>query len=677
MKVQQADVVVLGGGAAGLSAALAAAESGATVAVVSKVYPMRSHTVAAEGGAAGVHRSSDSVQLHAEDTFRAGAGLAEPAAVEYVVNQAPVELARLERLGMPFSRLDDGDVATRPFGGMSQPRTWFAADKTGFHLLHTLFQTALSCENIKFFNEYFALDLFLSPGQQGLLTCSQADGVPVLFVAPALIIATGGYARAWGTSTNAAIVTGDGQALALRAGLPLRDMEFVQWHPTCLPGTGFLITEAARGEGGVLLDKDGKRYLADYGLGPETPVGQPQPRQMELGPRDALSGAFASAVADGRTRQLTWIDLTRQPSSDDNHPSSAELSPSKSPGTPEPDQSRRSSSDDTQSRRSSSDGSRVSRPRDTQPITRQIDVVDLDLTHLGPRVLAERLPLVLDLARRYARVDATKQPIPICPAAHYTMGGIPTDTSGQVLNAESQPVPGLFAAGECAATGLHGANRLGSNSLVETLVMGRAAGLAAASISTITLHDAAAPSSTTTPPDGAAAKSATAAASSPESTKQAPDQNARNPESEFLDLAQARWDSWLALRGNGSENHYQLQAELGELLNQNFGIRVNTAGLTAAAEKIAELQQRYQSVAVSDTCDQYNTDWQQAIELGYLLDCAQATVAAALARQESRGAFHNTDFPTPDTNPKHSLVWFIDSEWTVQHRPVGQTGGAA
>lgn len=222
-------------------------------------------------------------------------------------------------------------------------------------------------------------------------------------------------------------MTGDGLALALRAGLPLRDMEFVQWHPTCLPGTGFLITEAARGEGGVLLDKDGKRYLADYGLGPVTAVGHPEPRKMELGPRDALSNAFAQAVKDGRTRKLEYPLLSSG--------------------------------------------------------TREIDVVDLDLTHLGAEVLKAKLPLVLDLARRYARVDATKQPIPICPAAHYTMGGIPTNTQAQVLDAAGNAVPGLFAAGECASTGLHGANRLGSNSLVETLVMGRTAGTKAASTS--------------------------------------------------------------------------------------------------------------------------------------------------------------------------------------------------
>ena len=673
MRTETADVVILGGGAAGLSAALAAAEAGASVALVSKVYPMRSHTVAAEGGAAGVHRASDSVELHAADTIRAGAGLAEPAAVNYVVSQAPVELARLERLGMPFSRTDDGDVATRPFGGMSQPRTWYAADKTGFHLLHTLFQTVLQYPNVKLFAEYFALDLILpssgmgaldsaasaqsdgsasaashtenlvksdNVSQVGLLTYSQGDGEPVFFVSPALVIATGGYARAWGTSTNAAIVTGDGQALALRAGLPLRDMEFVQWHPTCLPGSGFLITEAARGEGGVLLDKDGKRYLAAYGLGPETPIGQPEARRMELGPRDALSQAFASAVADGRTRKLPYSSLVT--SSLD----SATATPTgKLPQSGKRPQLRNFAQNDGQGTSASGErrGPTQSSCAQSQrygdagpPGTRLIDVVDLDLTHLGPGVLKEKLPLILDLAKRYARVDATKQPIPICPAAHYTMGGIPTDVDGRVLDVNGQPVPGVYAAGECASTGLHGANRLGSNSLVETLVMGRTAGTAASAGNAFAQNDELVPTVT----------------------------------EHLLNQADQAWRGWFAMLGSGNENHYQLQSELGELLDQHFGIRITTEGLAAAASGIEKLRDRYAHVRVDDLNDKYNTDWQQAVELGFMLDCARATVAAAQARHESRGAFQNLDYPDTEPTPQHSEVKQLGSELLVELRGV-------
>jgi len=642
MRTELFDVVILGGGAAGLSAALAAAEVGAAgleasgggvagsgsqlrVAVVSKVYPMRSHTVAAEGGAAGVHRDSDTFELHEADTLRAGAGLAEPAAVKYVVEQAPVELARLEHLGMPFSRTDDGDVETRRFGGMSQPRTWFAADKTGFHLLHTVYQSCLQYPNIEFFNEYFAFDLKLpnpqvadcrvkepvggrelnpddlpnspaaipnpSPcaqsqgpvGQIGLLTYSQGDGEPVLFLSPTLIIATGGYARAWGTSTNAAIVTGDGQALALRAGIPLRDMEFVQWHPTCLPGSGILITEAARGEGGVLLDKNGERYLADYGLGPVTAIGHPEPRQMELGPRDALSQAFIAAKADGRTRKLPGTDL---------------------------------------------------------------DVVDLDLTHLGAGALKEKLPLILELAKRYARVDATKQPIPICPAAHYTMGGIPTNTDGQVIGSIQfrQLVPGLYAAGECASTGLHGANRLGSNSLVETLVMGRTAGA----------HAAAAASN---------AKNQLAGAEN------------RKPHRNLLHWAQRTWDKerdkWgeSAENKKRTENHHQLQAELGASLDQNYGIRLTPEGIEQLGNDLQSLITRYKNVKIAYINAKYNTDWQQAMELGFMLDCALVTYQAAKQRRESRGAFQRTDYPETDPVAQHisitrdTYIGKDDSEW--------------
>ena len=632
IRTVHAKVLIIGAGGAGLSAALAAADALAgpaidaadgevhgpptadaeahgaggspqetviPIAVVSKVFPMRSHTVAAEGGAAGVHRQDDSLASHVEDTIRGGAGLADQAAVDFTVTRAPAALAELERLGMPWSRTDDGDVAVRPFGGMSHPRTWYAADKTGFHLLHTLFQTALAHPTIHFFNEYLALELVLGgfdttpspdatpalgntppldppaqlePPQFALLTYSQPDGEPVLFQADAVILATGGYARAWASSTNADICTGDGHALALRAGLPLRDMEFVQWHPTCLPGTGLLITEAARGEGGVLRDRDGKRYLADYGLGSETPLGAPVTRTMELGPRDALSQAFEKLVADGRATLLDWPTITG---------------------------------------------------------TRQIPVAGLDLTHLSAEVLAEKLPFVTSLAKRYARVDPAQQPIPVAPAAHYVMGGVATDAVGQVLDG-SAPVPGLYAAGECACSGLHGANRLGSNSLVETLVIGQSAGKLAAEYAS------------SFGGGGLPLGSNRAAVST-------------HPLSGVF-VGGLPSESAGQERPGGELRVANIRAELGLILDSNVGIVTDGEKLAAAQSEIARLSAEYQTLHLNDTSQTYNTEWQQYLELGNLLLCAQATVAAGLARQESRGAFQRADFPATNATPQHSLT---------------------
>ncbi len=636
-RVEHADVVVVGGGAAGLSAALAAVESfraqgrdDAAVALISKVYPMRSHTVAAEGGAAGVvPGGADSQDSHIEDTLRGGAGLSHEEAVRFVVERAPLELARLERLGMPWSRDDAGQPAVRRFGGMSNPRTWFAADKTGFHLLHTLFQTTLREDGIRRFDEHLALDLLLSdddafasddtplashcapipsscaergtsggagsPGSnvpparrsvQGVVGYDQHRGETVIWLAPAVVLATGGYARAWGTSTNAGIVTGDGLTMALRAGLPLRDLEMVQVHPTCLPGNGLLITEAARGEGGVLVDANGERYLADYGLGPVTPVGAPEPRRMELGPRDQLSQAFWHADRAGRT-------------------------------TP----------------------------------TRDGGVVHLDLRHLGKAVIDERLPLVAGLARRFAGVDPVTELIPVRPAAHYTMGGIVTTADGQVLESDGAPVTGLFAAGECASTGLHGANRLGSNSLVETLVLGRATGSAAA-------------------------------ISRPSSCAKSQDPGLTAPVIErALDLASTH----LSMRGQGTEPPATLRRELGQILDTEVGIFRDAEGLARAAATLEDLAHRYKNVRVADTSPVFNTDWAQALELGAMLTLARGVVAAALQREESRGAHQRLDHPLTDDVARHSLVT-LGGDGTPQVRlePVdnavaqaaGTTGGA-
>lgn len=608
LRVEHADVVVVGGGAAGLSAAIAVAEAAAraadadsstrtpVVALVSKVYPMRSHTVAAEGGAAGVVGDDDSLDQHVADTLAGGAGLCEEDAVRFVVGRAAGELWRLERWGMPWSRSDDGHVAIRRFGGMSRARTWFAADRTGFHLLHTLFQTSLrysaDAGPIRRYDEHHVLDLVVdgSPGPgpgdgdgsgghvRGVVVHDQHRGEPLLLAAPAVVLATGGAARAWGTSTNAGIVTGDGMAMALRAGVPLRDLELLQFHPTGLPGSGILLTEAVRGEGGVLLDADGERYLADYGLGPETPVGSPVPRTMELGPRDRLSQAFWHADRDGRT-------------------------------IPSPDGG----------------------------------VVLLDLRHLGRERIAERLPLVASLAKQFAGVDPALEPVPVRPTAHYTMGGIRTDARG------ATEIGGLFAAGECASTGLHGANRLGSNSLVETLVVGRAAGEQALAWSR----------ERSTGGRGMTGGAAGAGA------------DRESVEADVVDRAAEVADRYLAMRGRGSEPPAAIRAELGRVLDADVGIYRDADGLRRALAAVEDLRARYDDVRVADTGAVLNTDWATTVELGATLLVAHAAVAAALAREESRGAHQRLDFPDTGDVAQHSLATLDPDGLRITHAPVG------
>jgi fumarate reductase flavoprotein subunit len=360
------DVIVIGGGAAGLRAAIAIAQvdPALDVAVVSKVYPMRSHTVSAEGGAAGVIKPADSVDAHIADTISGSDWLADQDAVEAFVRECPQELVQLEHWGCPWSREADGSVAVRPFGGMKIERTWFAADKTGFHLLHTLFQTSLKYPSIRRYDEWFVTKLLVEDGRcQGVTAIELRSGRLVLLAARAVIVCTGGAGRIYPFTTNAAIKTGDGMALAYRAGVPLKDMEFVQYHPTGLPGTGILITEAARGEGGILVNKDGYRYLQDYGLGPPDPW--PRLRAMELGPRDKLSQIFIYEREKGRT---------------------------------------------------------LTGPHG--------DFVYLDVRHLGEKTIDEKIPFVRELARRYVGIDPVTEPIPVRPVVHYMMGGVHTNVDG-------------------------------------------------------------------------------------------------------------------------------------------------------------------------------------------------------------------------------------------------------
>src|SRR5215469_10474194 len=366
MESHQHDVLIVGGGGAGLRAAIAVCEANPklSVAVISKVYPMRSHTVSAEGGAAGVIKPGDSLDEHAYDTISGGDWLCDQDAVETFVAEAPKELLRLEHWGCPWSREPDGHIAVRAFGGMKKRRTWFAADKTGFHMLHTLFQTTLKYNEIYRYDEWFVTKLLVDEGRvQGVVAIELMSGRIQAITAKAVIICTGGCGRVFPYTTNAAIKTGDGMALVYRAGGPLKDMEFVQYHPTGLPFTGILITEAARAEGGYLINKDGYRYLQDYNLGKPEP--KPVLRSMELGPRDRLSQAFVKEHEKGRT-----IETPYGP------------------------------------------------------------VVHLDVRHLGEQVIKAKIPFVSELCLKYQNIDPVKELIPVRPVVHYMMGGVHTDLQG-------------------------------------------------------------------------------------------------------------------------------------------------------------------------------------------------------------------------------------------------------
>ena len=569
MEIIHTDVAIVGAGGAGLRAAIeiARAAPDKTVHLISKVYPMRSHTVAAEGGSAGVVRDDDSLENHFNDTVSGGDWLCEQDVVQYFVEHATEEMIQLEHWGCPWSRLPDGRANVRRFGGMKIPRTWFAADKTGFHMLHTLFQTSLQYPNIQRLDEHFALDLLVDNGQlQGVLCYDLQNGTARAVQAKSVIIATGGAGRVFAFNTNGGIVTGDGMAMAYRHGVPLRDMEFVQYHPTGLPGSGILMTEGCRGEGGILVNKDGYRYLQDYGLGPETPVGEPKNKYMELGPRDRLSQAFYHEWKAGRT---------------------------------------------------------VSTPRG--------DVVYLDLRHLGEAFINERLPFIRSLAQKFAGVDPVNEPIPVRPTAHYTMGGIETDGRCQTR------LPGLFAVGECASVGLHGANRLGSNSLAELCVFGKVAGEDALKYAQ-------------TAADGLSHEA-------------------------FAELAQQAYQPFEALknRTDGTEKPADIRRALGAMMEAEVGIYRSAENGARAKAAIRELKARYQNVRVTDHADTYNTDWMTTVELGYLLDVAEAMIYSADARTESRGAHQRLDFPERDDEHflKHTLSFYrADAEPQLEYSSV-------
>ncbi len=551
------DIVVVGGGAAGLRAAIAAAESDPklTIGLVSKVYPMRSHTVSAEGGTAAVMRDYDNLELHALDTIKGSDYLADQDAVEFFVAKCPDEIVQLDHWGCPWSRDDEGHVQQRAFGGMSVKRTVFAADKVGFHILHTLFQTSMKYPQIVRLDEWFVTDIILDGGAAaGVVALDIRRGELNYITSKAVVLATGGCGRVYEFTTNGFIKTGDGMALAYRAGVPLKDMEMVQFHPTCLPGTGILITEAARGEGGTLINKDGERFMKRY-----------LPSKMELGPRDILSRSEIQEIRAGRGFE---------------GPHGA--------------------------------------------------YVGLDLRHLGEKAIDERLPMVRELAEKYLGLDPIHEPIPVRPGQHYIMGGVSTNLVGETA------VKGLYAVGETACVSINGANRLGSNSLSECLVFGKSAGMAVAAFVKRTDW-----------PRGDAGKAA-------------------------LAREEDRIFGTLMKHETGTESVAAIRREMQHIMERDVGIFRDEKGLTDACAKLATLRQRFAGVGVADKDRVFNTELEQALELDFMLDVAQAIAWSALNRRESRGAHSRTDYTTRDDANylKHTLAFRTDGAPRIDYLPV-------
>jgi len=554
MNTRRFDALIIGGGGAGLRAALQLARSDYTVAVVSKVFPTRSHTVSAQGGitAALGNVDDDRWEWHMYDTVKGGDWLGDQDAIEFMCREAATAVYELEHMGLPFSRLDNGKIYQRPFGGQSKhfggeqaTRTCAAADRTGHALLHTLYQQNIA-HRTQFFDEYFALDLVRDADGYclGVTAMSIETGEPLLIEARTTLLATGGAGRAFWNSSNAMINTGDGLGMVLRAGLPLQDMEFWQFHPTGIAGVGCLITEGVRGEGGYLLNKNGERFMERYA-----------PHAKDLAGRDVVARAIAIEIAEGRGCG----------------------------------------------------------PRG--------DFVDLKLDHLGEALIAEKLPGIRDLSIRFAGIDPAKAPIPVAPTAHYMMGGIPTNLYGKVVAparfGPEEPVPGLYAVGECACVSVHGANRLGGNSLLDLIVFGRAAGKH--------MQDYLRDNPYPRPLPAAAAEASLARL--------------------------ARWDR------PGSERVAAISDDLRRMMQAHAGVFRTDVVLRAGLEKLNALEARLAHAGLKDTSRVFNTARIEALELENLIGVARATLVSAIHRTESRGAHTREDFPARDDENwlKHTL----------------------
>jgi succinate dehydrogenase / fumarate reductase flavoprotein subunit len=548
-KTHKIDAVIVGAGLAGLRAALEVAKSGLSAAVISKVYPTRSHSGGAQGGiaAALANVGEDSLESHMFDTIKGSDYLADQDIIERFVNEALKTVYEFEHMGVPFSRTEDGRINQRPFGGHSSPRACFAQDITGHVLLHTLYEQCLQ-HNVLFFNEFQVLSLLVSEDvSRGLVAWDIRNGGLHIFHARAVLLATGGYGRAWKVTSNAHANTGDGVALVLEAGLPLEDMEFVQFHPTGLYKHGILLSEAARGEGAYILNDKGERFMKTYAAA-----------KMELAPRDVVSRAEQTEINEGRGI-----------------------------------------------------GGK--------------DYVYLDLRHLGSKKILERLPQIYDLALNYLKVDGIKEPIPIQPTAHYSMGGIPANVRTEVIkDASGTVVKGLYTAGEASCLSLHGANRLGTNSLQDAATFGRLAGIHMTGFCR---------------------------------------ENGFAPlPAQPLDVARGKIDRLWS--GEGNERHAPIREKLQENMTKYLGVFRNQDDMLKMLALIKELQERYRQVAVDDHGDVFNLDLIEALELENLLAFSEVIVEGALARQESRGAHFRSDFPKRNDGEwlKHTLAWRRDGK---------------